>query len=139
MHIIERILKPMSYFMIVAMLGVVLPLRPAQAAMVGTAAVMNPTQAQNARAQVQAFLDRKEVRAQLQGMGISPSEAKARVASLSDRQVTQIAGKLNQLPAGGDAIGSIVGAAVLIFIVLLITDLLGLTHVFPFVNHPARR
>lgn len=139
MHIIDHIIKPMSYFVIVTMLAMFLPMRPAQAAMIGTGAIIGPTQAQSDRAQVRAFLDRKEVRAELQRYGISAREAKARVASLSDRQVTQIAGKLNQLPAGGDAIGSIVGAAVLIFIVLLITDLLGLTHVFPFVNHPARQ
>jgi hypothetical protein len=30
---------------------------------------------------------------------------------------------------------ALIGAAVLIFLVLLITDLLGLTHVFPFVHH----
>jgi len=43
---------------------------------------------------------------------------------------------MDQLPAGGSAIGTIVGAAVLIFLVLLITDILGFTHVFSFVNHP---
>jgi hypothetical protein len=42
---------------------------------------------------------------------------------------------MEQLPAGGDGIGAIIGAAVFIFVVLLITDLLGLTHVFTFVNH----
>jgi uncharacterized protein DUF6627 len=44
---------------------------------------------------------------------------------------------MDQLPAGGDGFGALVGAAVLIFLVLLITDLAGLTHVFPFVKHPA--
>ena len=36
------------------------------------------------------------------------------------------------MPAGGDGIGALVGAAVLIFLVLLLTDILGFTHVFPF-------
>jgi hypothetical protein len=40
---------------------------------------------------------------------------------------------MDQLPAGGDGV---VGALVLIFIILLITDLLGLTNIFPFVKHP---
>jgi hypothetical protein len=42
-----------------------------------------------------------------------------------------LATNLDQLPAGG----SVVGALVLIFLVLLVTDLLGLTNVYPFVKH----
>jgi hypothetical protein len=41
---------------------------------------------------------------------------------------------MEELPASGDGVGVIVSAAVLIFLVLLITDIVGLTHVFPFVN-----
>jgi hypothetical protein len=44
-----------------------------------------------------------------------------------------LATNMDQLPAGGD---SFIGALVFIFIVLLITDLLGLTSIFPFVKHP---
>ncbi|MBU4177473.1 MAG: PA2779 family protein, partial [Proteobacteria bacterium] len=57
------------------------------------------------------------------------------VASLSDAELAKISQAMEQMPAGGDAVGAIVGAAVFIFVVLLITDLLGLTHVFSFVNH----
>ncbi|WP_368428541.1 PA2779 family protein [Sulfuricaulis sp.] len=38
----------------------------------------------------------------------------------------------SQSPAGGD---SFLGALVFIFIVLLITDILGLTNIFQFVKH----
>jgi UPF0716 family protein affecting phage T7 exclusion len=38
------------------------------------------------------------------------------------------------MPAGGDALGVVVGAAVLIFLILLVTDILGLTDIFPFVK-----
>jgi len=41
---------------------------------------------------------------------------------------------MDHLPAGGDALGVIVGAGLLIFIILLITDILGLTDVFSFVK-----
>jgi hypothetical protein len=54
------------------------------------------------------------------------------VASLSDEEVERVTGHLDSLPAGQGAFGAIVGAAVLVFLVLLITDLLGLTHVFGF-------
>ena len=60
----------------------------------------------------------------------------ARVAALSDDQVREIAGHLDQLPAGQSAVAAVVGAILIIFLVLLVTDLLGLTNIFPFVNHP---
>jgi hypothetical protein len=56
------------------------------------------------------------------------------VASLSPAELTQMANSMDQLPAGSGGVGAVVGAAVFVFVVLLITDLLGLTHVFPFVN-----
>jgi hypothetical protein len=65
---------------------------------------------------------------------VNPEEAKARVDSLTDQEVAEIAARFDQLPAGGNGIGVIVGAAVLIFLVLLITDILGVTDVFPFVK-----
>jgi len=71
--------------------------------------------------------------------GISPMEATARVDSLSDAEIMQIADKMDQLPAGGSTFGVIIGAAVIIFIVLLITDILGFTDIFAFVKHPSRR
>ena len=62
------------------------------------------------------------------------SMAKARVNSLTDEEVSQVARQMDQLPAGGDGLAIIVGAAVLIFLVLLLTDILGLTDVFKFVK-----
>ena len=38
------------------------------------------------------------------------------------------------MPAGQGAIGVIIGAALIIFLVLLITDIVGITDVFPFVK-----
>ena len=51
---------------------------------------------------------------------------------MSDDEVRRIAGEIKTLPAGGDGLGTIVGAAVTIFVILLITDILGLTKIFPF-------
>ena len=71
-------------------------------------------------------------------LGVDPEEARARVASLSDREIGQIAGQIDRLPAGQGVLVALIGAALFVFLVLLITDLLGLTHVFPFVRHPSR-
>ncbi len=110
----------------------------AQAAMVGTETVARSLRAENSRARLNALLDRQEVIEAFAKQGISLEQAKQRVASLTDVEVAKINQSLDQLPAGGDGVGAVVGAIVLIFFVLLITDLVGLTHVFPFVNHPKR-
>jgi hypothetical protein len=78
------------------------------------------------------ILDRAEVQAQLQAFGLSVEQAKSRVAALSDAEAAQLAAQIESLPAGGDAAGALIGALLIVFLVLLITDILGLTKIFPF-------
>jgi hypothetical protein len=99
--------------------------------MISTDEVIAEQEDGTARGRVDEFLARSEVRRELARFGVSPDEARQRVAALSDDEVRQLAGHLDDMPAGGDALGVIVGAALLIFIVLLITDIAGLTKVFP--------
>lgn len=98
---------------------------PARAAMLATDAAYNPA----AREAVLGALERADVRARLEALGARPQDVKARVQALSDDEVAQLAADMERLPAGGD---SIVGAIVLIFLVLLLTDILGFTKIFPF-------
>jgi hypothetical protein len=111
-----------------------MPQDVAQAALVTTEEALAAGDGAADRARVLAFLDRAQVREQIVALGVDPNEAAARVAALSDAQVREIAGQIDQLPAGQSAIGAVVGAIVIIFLVLLVTDLLGLTNVFPFVR-----
>jgi hypothetical protein len=120
--------------MILIMFGLNIQIPMAQAAMVGTDQIIQQQSHDQEREKIIAFLDRTEVQQQLQGNGVAPEDAKARVANLSDEEVQMLSGKIDQLPVGGDAVGAIVGAAVFIFVVLLITDILGLTDVFDFVD-----
>ena len=70
--------------------------------------------------------------------GVDPAEAAARVASLSDARFARSpARSIGCRPARACSSRWSVPPSS-IFLVLLITDLLGLTHVFPFVNHPSR-
>ncbi len=80
------------------------------------------------RERVSAFLARAEIRDALQAQGVSPEATTERVQAMSDAEVAQLAGRIDQAPAGGD----ILGVLFTIFIVLLVTDILGLTKVFPF-------
>ena len=116
-----------SIFLIVSLAGMGLPL-PAQAGMLPTDSVV----ASPAKDRVITFLNRTDVRAQLESMGVNPADAKARVASLTDDEASQLAAKIDNLPAGGDGFGALIGALLIVFIVLLITDILGVTKVFPF-------
>jgi len=132
---INLLKKACIYTMVGLMVGLNIQMPTAQAAMVSTSEIIQQQSSDQSREKIIAFLDRSEVEQQLQSFGVASTDAKARVASLSDSEVQLLAGKIDQLPAGGSAVGTIVGAAVFIFIVLLITDILGLTNVFSFV-HP---
>jgi hypothetical protein len=103
---------------------------PAYAGLIGTGTVINQQQSMIDRGQLLSSLHRDDVRKQLIAMGVDPQAAQERVAALSDDELRSVEGRLQSLPAGGD----ILGVAVFIFLVLLITDILGYTHVFPFVK-----
>ena len=111
-----------------------LPMGLAQAKMVTTDQVIEQSTSSDDRAQVRDFLMREDVQQQLALLGVDPDEAAERVAGLSDEEIQQIVGQLDDLPAGEGGLGVVVGAILIIFLVLLITDLLGLTDVFPFVK-----
>ena len=78
-------------------------------------------------ARLGAALSRADVRAAMERQGVDPALAMDRVASLTDEEAGQLAQKIDSAPAGG-----IIGALLLVFFVLLVTDILGLTKVFPF-------
>lgn len=106
-----------------------------QAAIVGTEQVVTAVAAEQNRAKVAATFERADVQAELQKMGISADEARARVAAMSDAEAASVANKIDSLPAGGDGI---VGTIVFLFVLLLVTDILGLTKVFPFTKSVRR-
>ena len=126
-----RVLKSSFIIFLISAFTFVGLTQSAHAVMIGTGetAATEPS----GRAHINAVLERPDVQSQLEKLGINKADAQNRVAGLSDEEVAALNSKISGLPAGGDA--GIIGALVLIFIVLLITDLLGLTKVFPF-THP---
>ena len=121
--------------LIACIAGMGLP-QPVQAGMLSTQSALSGTS--TARHQLATLLERRDVRAQLEAYGVNPADVSARVAALSDDEAAQLAGRLGQLPAGGDGVEALVGALLLVFIILLITDILGFTKVFPFTK-PIKR
>lgn len=102
---------------------------PSQAAMVATDSALAGSQ----RAHLERLLERADVQARLESYGASAADVKARVAALSDEEAAALAAKIDGLPAGGD----LVTAVVLVFLILLLTDILGFTKIFPF-TRPVR-
>lgn len=129
----NRIRSALAATLVVCLAGLGMPL-PAQAGMVSTDEAL----ASGARARLSALIEREDVQAKLAAYGVKAGEAKARVAALSDDEATQLASQIDQAPAGGDAAGTLIGAALIVFLVLLITDILGYTHVFPFTKSMRR-
>lgn len=100
----------------------------ASASLISTQQIAAEQSAGAARDQLNASLDRPELQAQLEKYGISKEDAKRRVAAMTDEEVAAVNNKIDSLPAGA----GVVGAIVFVFLVLLVTDILGLTKVFPF-------
>ncbi len=107
-------------------------LQAAHAGMIATDAVpaqATQAEAQSRRATVLATLNRADVAEALAAKGVDMAAARERIASLSDAEVVALADQLDHAPAGAS---DVLGVIVFIFLVLLVTDILGFTKVFPF-------
>ena len=133
MEIIRKMSKPTAIFLTFYMLMLACPYQSARAAMIGTDSIINDIRGESPRDYLNNLLVREDIQAALVSQGIDPQEAQARIDSLSDAEVNDIAHKLDQLPAGG-VLGTILIIAFLVFVILLLTDIAGYTDIFPFVK-----
>jgi hypothetical protein len=133
MGLIRRLSKPTAIFLSFYMLILFCPYQSAWAAMIGTESIINVDRGQSPRDYLSNLLAREDIQAVLLSQGIELREVQARIDSLSDAEVNDIADKLNQLPAGG-VLGTLLIIAFLVFLILLLTDIGGYTDVFPFVK-----
>ena len=116
--------RVVSSVRIVCTLGAGMPL-PASAAIIST----DQVGASAERDRVRSLLDRAEVRARMLALGVNPQAARDRVDALNDEDVATLADRIDQLPAGGS---DVLTVALIVFLVLLLTDILGYTKIFPF-------
>jgi hypothetical protein len=130
MSFLQPVRKPIAGLVILAF-AFSISWAPAYAAMVSTDQILK----QNLdRERLHMLLDRSEVHKQLEAWGVNSEEAKARVDSLTDQEIAEMTAQIDQMPAGGSALGTIVFAALIAFLVLLVTDILGYTDIFPFIK-----
>ena len=116
--------------LLVSLSLIVLPVGPAQAAMISNGQIIGEVQAELNRGVVLQILERERAQQHLRALGVSPEMVKERVSHMTDQEVAQLNQHLADLPAGGDVLGVIL----ILFIVFIITDMLGATNIFPFVK-----
>lgn len=126
--------KPVCVFLVLTLIFFQFPMGIAKASIISTEQILDTTSSKENRQRVLAFLARQDVRDKLVSLGVEPAEAAARINALSDREINMVAAEMDNLPAGQGAVGTILGVILIVFLVLLVTDMIGATNVFPFVK-----
>jgi hypothetical protein len=121
--------RTIAKILLLSMLSMTCIVPLAQAGLVGTQTLLHQQQGEENRARLDRLLHRTDLMERLQQAGVNPADVQARVNALSDQEVAALLEQFEQLPAGGDALGW----AITIFLILLVTDILGYTDIFPFV------
>ncbi len=132
MRISTRLHKLVSLAVVLSLSSISFYVPVAQAALVGTTAVLGTSTLSHSseRQQVLSQLHRQDVQAQLKARGVDPEQVQARVNSLSNSEVHTLAMQLDQLPAGAGGLEIVL----LVFLILILTDIAGITHIFTFVR-----
>ena len=134
MKVVRNTLRPVSISLAFFMLMISGPVQSVTAAMISTETMVEASQGKEARNRINQLLVREDVRQALIHQGIDPQQARARIDSLSDAEAMAVADKLDQLPAGSGALEVFLVVSLIAFLVLLLTDILGYTDIFPFVK-----
>jgi Mg2+ and Co2+ transporter CorA len=121
--------RTLTLFLSLALISV--SLGNVQAAVVSNDQVILKTQQVEDKATLLQAVQREDVQQQLSSMGVSTADVESRINQMTHEEIAQLNLHMAELPAGEGVLGTIV----LIFIVLVITDVIGATDIFPFV-HP---
>src|SRR5918995_6745356 len=100
MTIYRRLSKPIALALAAALFVTSLPIGAARAGLVPTEQLVEQRTAASDRERLAAILLRDDVRQQMEALGVNRDEAIARLASLSGQEVQEIAGRVDELPAG---------------------------------------
>lgn len=98
----------------------------ARAAMIPTQKLIESSSTDHTRSQLQSMIARDDVRAELVRLGVDPVAAENRLATLTAEELQQLQGHMQDMPAGGSVL-AVIG---IVFLVLLILEMVGVTNVF---------
>jgi hypothetical protein len=122
MHRFRTYTRILAWPLIAVFLLTIVPTAPARAALISTEDVVRQANPSGDREKVTAFLKRQDVRQQLVFLGVDLREADARVATLSDQEITKIAGQIDQMPAG-QGVEAILVIALLVLLIILVAKM----------------
>ena len=103
----------------------------AQAAMITNDIVIAQSQQQDARNELVRTVQREDVRQQLLDLGVSPAAVEDRINMMTPEEIAHLNQQIADLPAGGD----VLGVLLVIFIVFVITDIIGATEILKFIKN----
>lgn len=89
----------------------------AEVKMISTSAAVTELDRAQAQQKVQNLLDRSDVKAALLERGLAPDEISARLASLSDSEMQQLTGQIEQARYGGDILITVLIVVLIIFLI----------------------
>lgn len=118
-------------FVLAVLSLLVIQVAPVQAAMLGNSDLLQRASGQIDRQQIKSLIEREDVQQQLVALGVDTEAAAERVDRMTDAEIGQINQRIAEMPAGGS---SVLGVLLIIFIVFVITDVLGATDIFPFIK-----
>jgi hypothetical protein len=134
MRRLKKALKVMTCLIAVTFCCLSIVVAPVHASLVGTADILNSRENADARQKVMRFLEREDVAQHLHTLGVAEQEARSRVEAMTAEELNLLSHHIDQMPAGGDALGFIVGVAFVAFVTLIITDIIGITDIFTFIK-----
>lgn len=102
----------------------------AQAAMITTGEAIQVEQRNIDRANLLSMLQKDELQQQLAEYGVDAQLAAERISHMTDAEIAMLNDHLDEMPAG-EGVLSVIG---LIVVVLVVTDLIGATDIFPFIR-----
>jgi hypothetical protein len=117
--------KILTYFFCLNLLGFGLS-SISHAGLIGTQTLVEAEQRQQDVASVEAFLASEQIHEQMVRLGANPDEISGRLAALTGEELRVLQAQIESLPAGGDAL-AVIGV---VFLVLLILELVGVTNIF---------
>ncbi len=119
--------------LVLSLILIAAPVGQANAAIIDNSQVIDQVQQTIEKDDLLQAINRVDVQQQLLSMGVTAADLENRINQMTAEEVAQLNQQIDELPAGGDVVGIIV----LIFIVFIITDVIGATDIFPFI-HPVR-
>lgn len=96
------------------------------AGVIGTQRMIDGAARQEQLNRIESFLVRQDVADQLIRYGVAPDMVLERIQHMTDAELVALESRIGDQPAGGDALG-IIGV---VFLVLLILEIVGVTDIF---------